>query len=76
VIPNHILNGLGPDECVAILSCRGELHFLVHAVTDGPDVIATHATREGAEILATHLRDKNAILAFVSDRERDVGGEG
>jgi phosphoketolase len=80
MIPSHILDGLRPDDRVAILARGGpqggELHFLVHAASDGPDVIRAHAVRDGSEVLATHLSDKEAILEFVAARERDVGGEG
>lgn len=76
MIPNHVLNDLGPDDRVAVLARRGELHFLIHAVTDPTAVIAAHAARDGSEVLATHMRDKAAILELVADREGDVGGEG
>jgi hypothetical protein len=80
MIPSHILNDLGPDDRVAILARRGhrgrELHFLVHAASDGPGVILSHAARDGSEVLATHMSDKVAILEFVAAREPDVGGEG
>jgi hypothetical protein len=76
VIPNHILDDLGPDDRVAVLSHRGELRFLVHRVTDPAAVIQTNAARDGAEVLATHLHDKTAILELVAGRERDIGGEG
>ncbi len=80
MIPSHILDGLGPEDRVAILARGGprggELHFLVHAASDGPGVIQAHAARDGSEVLATHMSDKRTILAFVADRERDVGGEG
>jgi hypothetical protein len=79
MIPIHILNGLGPDNRVAILARRGsrsgELHFHVHAASDGPDELQLHAALDGSEILATHLSDKDAILEFVAARERDLGGE-
>ena len=79
MIPSHILDGLGPEDRVAILArggSRDELHFLVHGASDGPGVILAHAARDGSEVLATHMRDKLAILEFVAARERDVGGEG
>lgn len=79
MIPTHILEGLGPSDRVAILArggSRGELHFLVHAASDGPGVILAHAARDGSEVLTSHMKDKRAILAFVASRERDVGGEG
>jgi len=79
MIPSHILDGLGPENRVAILARRGsrigELHFHVHAASDGLDEIQLHATLDGSEILATHLSDKDAILEFVAGRERDLGGE-
>ena len=57
MIPSHILDGLGPEDRVTILaragSRNGELHFLVHAASDGPNEILTHAARDGSEILAT-----------------------
>jgi len=76
MIPNHILNDLGPEDRVAILARQGRLQFLVHLAADTPDVILAHADRDGSEVLATHLRDKAAILELVAERERDVGGEG
>ena len=76
MIPQHVLDNLGPDERVAILIRDGELHFLVHKATDGPEHIQAYADRDRSQILATHMRDKEAILALVAGRERDVGGEG
>lgn len=76
MIPNHILNDLGPDDRVAILSRNGELHFVVHKATDSATVIRADAARDGAEVLTTHMQDKAAILEYVGERERDVGGEG
>jgi hypothetical protein len=76
MIPNHILNDLGPEDRVAILARQGRLQFLVHRAADAPDVIVAHAARDGSEVLATHMQDKAAILEFVAGRERDVGGEG
>jgi hypothetical protein len=76
MIPHHVLNDLGADDRVAVLSHRGGLRFVVHRVTDSADVIRADATRAGAEVLATHLRDKAVILELVAGRERDVGGEG
>ena len=76
MIPNHILNDLGPEDRVAILTRQGLLHFLVHRAADAPDEILAHAARDGSEVLATHMQDKAAILEFVAGRERDVGGEG
>ena len=80
MIPSHILDGLGPGDRLAILarggSRGGELHFLVHAASDGRGVILSHASRDGSEVLATHMSDKRAILEFVAARERDIGGEG
>ena len=54
---------------MAVLARDGELHFLVHKA--GAD-----AARGGSEVVATYLWDKEAILALVARRERDVGGEG
>jgi len=76
MIPNHILNDLGPEDRVAILVRQGRLQFLVHRAADTPDVILAHAARDGSEVLATHMRDEAAILELVAERERDVGGEG
>jgi hypothetical protein len=76
VIPNHILAGLGPEDCVAILDRGGELAFLVHRTSGGAAAIRAAAARDGSEVLATHLRDEATILEFVAARERDVGGEG
>ncbi len=76
MIPNHVLNGLGPDDRVAILARDGEIHFLVHPASDDPEVIRAYAAREGSEVLTTHVKDPAAIQAFVASRERDVGGEG
>ena len=76
MIPNHVLDNLRPAERVAVLTRRGELHFLVHGVGDSAAAVAARAAREGSEVLATHLRDEAAILELVSAREPDVGGEG
>ena len=76
MIPQHILDDLGPDDRVAVLARDGELHFVVHAAAANPDEVRAHATRDGSEVVATHLRDKKEILALVAGRERDVGGEG
>ena len=76
MIPTHILSGLRPGECVAILSRGGELRFLVHAASDDVAGIQAQADRDGSEVLATHLQDRQEILGFVAGRERDVGGEG
>jgi hypothetical protein len=76
MIPNHVLDGLGPSDHVAVLSRNGELHFLVHDASASREQIVAEARRSGSDVLATHLHDKQAILEFVGDRERDVGGEG
>lgn len=76
MIPQHVLDNLGPDQRVAILTRDGELHFLVHEATDGPEHIQDYADRDRSQIVATHMRDKEAILALVAGLERDVGGEG
>jgi hypothetical protein len=76
MIPTHVLTDLQPDECVAILSRGGEIHFYVHPATDKSDVIRAFAAAEGSDVLVTHMRDNAAIRAFVASRERDVGGEG
>lgn len=76
MIPTHVLAGLKPDECVAILSRGGEIHFHVHQATDLPEVIHAFALADGSEVLITHMRDQAAIRAFVASRERDIGGEG
>lgn len=76
MIPNHILDGLGPDDRVAVLAHQGELWFAVHRPADAVEDIRKNAAREGAEVIATHLQNKNDILELVAARERDVGGEG
>jgi hypothetical protein len=76
MIPNHVLNDLGPDDRVAILSRGGELQFLVHEATAPAAGIRAAAARDGSEVVATHMRDEAAILELVAGRERDVGGEG
>ena len=76
MIPQHILDDLGPDQRVAVLARDGELHFLVHAAGADADQIRGDAAADGSEVVATHLSDKEAILALVAGRERDVGGEG
>lgn len=76
MIPTHVLTDLKPDECVAVLSRGGEIHFRVHPTTEDADAIRASAAGEGSEVLATHLRDHAAIRALVAARERDVGGEG
>ena len=76
MIPNHILNGLKPDDRVAILSRGSEIHFHVHPVTDTPEAVRAFASREGSDVLTAHMRDQAEIQAFVAARERDVGGEG
>jgi hypothetical protein len=75
MIPTHILTDLTPDNCVAILSRNGELHFRVHPGTTDPEILRADALREGSEVIATHLQDPIAIRALVASRERDVGGE-
>jgi hypothetical protein len=76
MIPNHILNDLTPENCVAVLSRGGQIHFLVHAATDDPAAVRAFAAREGSRVLASHLRDQDEIQALVASREQDVGGEG
>lgn len=76
MIPTHVLDNLGPDQRVAILSRGAEIHFHVHAAADDPAAIHAHAEREGARVLTTHMRDRREILDFVAFREREVGGEG
>jgi hypothetical protein len=75
MIPTHVLDELTPDQCAAVLSRGGDLHFLVRPATDEPEAIRAFAAREGSDVLATHLRDPAAIRALVAARERD-GGEG
>src|SRR4051812_11193623 len=58
MIPQHILDDLGPDDRVAVLVRDGELHFLVHAATAPASEVRAYADRDGSEVLATHLRDK------------------
>ena len=76
MIPQHVLDGLGPGQRVAVLTRKGELHFRVHEATADAERIKADAARDGSEVVATHLWDKEAILALVAGRERDVGGEG
>jgi hypothetical protein len=76
VIPNHILNGLTPNDRIAILSRGGEIHFLVHPAAADQAVIRTDAARGGSRVLTTHMLDGGEIQEFVAFRERDVGGEG
>lgn len=76
MIPTHVLADLKPDECVAVFSRGGEIHFHVHQASDDPEAIRALAARQGSEVLATHLRDPASIRALVAGRERDVGGEG
>jgi len=76
MIPQHILDDLGPGQRVAVLARKGELHFLVHEATADAGRLRADAALDGSEVVATHLSDKDAILALVAGRERDVGGEG
>ena len=76
MIPQHVLDNLGPDQRVAVLTRKGELHFLVHEATADAAQLQADAARDGSEVVATHLWDKKAILALVAGRERDIGGEG
>jgi hypothetical protein len=76
MIPTHVLNGLGPDDRVAILSRRGEIHFHVHPASDDPAAVRARVAREGSRVLTTHMSDHREILDFVAYRERDIGGEG
>lgn len=76
MIPNHILDDLGPDDRVAVLSRGGELRFVVHRAADPADGIRATAALDGCEVLATHLRDKSDLLELAKGRERDIGGEG
>jgi hypothetical protein len=76
MIPNHILNDLGPDDRVAVLDRGGKLHFRVHGVADSTAAVRAAASRDGFEVVATHLRDQAALLDLVAGRERDLGGEG
>ncbi len=76
MIPNHVLNNLGPADRVAVLARHGKLHFRIHAAADAAAAVRAAAADDGFEVLATHLRDHAAILALVAERERDLGGEG
>jgi hypothetical protein len=76
MIPQHVLDDLGPGQRVAVLTRNGELHFLVHEAAADAAGLQADAVRDGSEVVATHLWDKEAILALVAGRERDVGGEG
>lgn len=75
MVPNHVLNDLGPDDRVAVLDRHNKLHFRVHAAADAPAVVRAAAARDGFDVIATHLRDQAAILDIVAGRERDLGGE-
>ena len=76
MIPQHVLDNLGAGQRVAVLARHGELHFLVHEAGADAERILADAERDGSEVVATHLSDREAILALVAGRERDVGGEG
>ena len=76
MIPQHILDDLGPDDRVAVLARAGAFHLLVHRATDSPADVRARARREGSEVVATHMRDKREILDLVAERERNQGGEG
>ena len=76
MIPQHVLDDLGAGQRVAVLARNGELHFRVHDGGADAAQIRADAARDGSEVVATHLWDKEAILALVAGRERDVGGEG
>ena len=76
MIPQHILDELGPDDSVAVLARRDGLHFLVHRTAADVAEVRAYADRDGSEVVAAHLRDKEAILALVAGREQDLGGEG
>ena len=76
MIPQHVLDDLTAGQRLAVLSRNGELHFLVHEAGADAARIRSDAVRDGSEVVATHLSDKEAILALVAGRERDVGGEG
>jgi hypothetical protein len=73
--PQHILDDLGPDDCVAVLAREGELYFVVHRPTDSPADLRSPARREGSEVVATHMRDRREILDLVAERKRNPGGE-
>jgi hypothetical protein len=76
MIPHHVLDTLGPDDRVAVLTHRDGLRFVVHAASASADALRADAARGGCEVLATHLSDTAAILDLVAGRERDLGGEG
>ena len=76
MIPQHILDDLGPDDRVAVLARGGELHFWVHPAAAPAAAVQAYADRDGSRVVASHLRDKKEILALVAGRERDIGGEG
>jgi hypothetical protein len=76
MIPQHVLDDLGPGQRVAVLTRNGELHFRVHEATTDAARLQADAARGGSAVVAPHLWDKEAILALVAGRERDVGGEG
>ena len=76
MISPHGLDDPCAGQRVAVLARLGELHDLVHEATADAGRITAAAAREGSEVLATHLWDKEAILALVAGRVRDVGGEG
>ena len=76
MIPQHILDDLGPDDRVAVLARGGELRFLVHPAAADRAALRATAARDGDELVATHMQDRDAILALVAGLERDTGGEG
>jgi hypothetical protein len=76
MIPQHVLDNLRAGQRLAVLARDGELHFLVHEAGADAAQIRANADQDGSEVVATHMSDKEAILALVAGRERDVGGEG
>lgn len=76
MIPNHILNDLGPDDRVAVLTRGNEVHFHVHPVTDTPDAVRAVAEAEGSQVLRSHLHSHEEIRAVIAARDPETGGQG
>jgi hypothetical protein len=76
MIPNHILDGLNSGQRIAILARGEQLDFLVHQAGESAGRLREVADRDGFDVLATHLKDRRAVLRFVTAREYEIGGEG
>jgi hypothetical protein len=64
MIPQRILDALGPDDRVAVLTRGGELRFLVHPAAVDRAPRRTTTGRDGNEVVPTHVRDGDMILAL------------